>query len=47
MKIVVGHDFFNLVTVINVGAAGSIKSMHVKSLDSNNWSPMAYNWGAN
>uniref|UniRef100_A0ACD5YSV9 Uncharacterized protein n=1 Tax=Avena sativa TaxID=4498 RepID=A0ACD5YSV9_AVESA len=44
---IVGHDYFNLVTVINVAAAGSIKSMDVKSSDSNNWMPMARNWGAN
>ena len=44
---IVGHDYFNLVTVINVGAAGSIKSMDVKSSDSKDWMPMARNWGAN
>ena len=44
---IVGHDYFNLVTVMNVAAAGSIKSMDVKSSDSNDWMPMARNWGAN
>ncbi|KAF7022010.1 hypothetical protein CFC21_034860 [Triticum aestivum] len=42
-----GHDYFNLVTVMNVAAAGSIKSMDVKSSDSNDWMPMSRNWGAN
>ncbi|XP_044972321.1 expansin-A24-like [Hordeum vulgare subsp. vulgare] len=42
-----GHDYFNLVTVMNVAAAGSIKSMDVKSSDSNNWMTMSRNWGAN
>ena len=43
----VGHDYFNVVTVMNVAAAGSIKSMDIKSSDSNNWMPMSRNWGAN
>ncbi|KAF7022011.1 hypothetical protein CFC21_034861 [Triticum aestivum] len=42
-----GHDYFNLVTAMNVAAAGSIKSMDVKSSDSNDWMPMSRNWGAN
>ncbi|WVZ77102.1 hypothetical protein U9M48_025003 [Paspalum notatum var. saurae] len=42
-----GHDYFNLVLVANVAAAGSIKSMDVKTSNSNNWIPMARNWGAN
>ena len=42
-----GHDYFNLVLVSNVAAAGSIKSMDVKSSDSDDWMPMARNWGAN
>ncbi|XP_037417665.1 expansin-A24-like [Triticum dicoccoides] len=42
-----GHDYFNLVTVMNVAAAGSIKSMDVKSSDSNDWMSMSGNWGAN
>ncbi|KAF8721796.1 hypothetical protein HU200_022978 [Digitaria exilis] len=42
-----GHDYFNLVLVTNVGGAGSIKSMDVKSSDSADWMPMARNWGAN
>jgi hypothetical protein len=42
-----GHDYFNLVLVTNVAAAGSIKSMDVKASNSNNWIPMARNWGAN
>ncbi|CAM0947111.1 unnamed protein product [Alopecurus aequalis] len=44
---IVGHDYFNLVLVMNVATAGSIKSMDVKSSDSNDWLPMARNWGAN
>jgi hypothetical protein len=44
---IVGHDYFNFVTVMNVAAAGSIKSMDVKSSDSMDWMPMARNWGAN
>uniref|UniRef100_A0ACD5ZM56 Uncharacterized protein n=1 Tax=Avena sativa TaxID=4498 RepID=A0ACD5ZM56_AVESA len=44
---IVSHDYFNLVTVINVAAPGSIKSMDVKSSDSNDWMPMARNWDAN
>jgi hypothetical protein len=44
---IVGHDYFNLVTVMNVAAAGSIKSMDVKSSDSKDWLPMSRNWGAN
>ncbi|PAN05087.1 hypothetical protein PAHAL_1G113200 [Panicum hallii] len=42
-----GHDYFNLVLVTNVAAAGSIKSMEVKAADSTDWTPMARNWGAN
>nr|AUE24148.1 expansin 7 [Saccharum hybrid cultivar] len=42
-----GHDYFNLVLVTNVAAAGSIKSMEVKTSNSSNWSPLARNWGAN
>ncbi|KAF8671745.1 hypothetical protein HU200_049866 [Digitaria exilis] len=42
-----GHDYFNLVLVTNVAAAGSIKSMDVKSSGSDNWIPMSRNWGAN
>ncbi|KAL6629556.1 hypothetical protein ACP70R_029321 [Stipagrostis hirtigluma subsp. patula] len=42
-----GHDYFNLVLVTNVAAAGSIKSMDVKSSSSKDWIPMARNWGAN
>ncbi|KAE8784772.1 Expansin-A24 [Hordeum vulgare] len=42
-----GHDYFNLVTVMNIAAAGSIKSMDVKSSDSNDWMTMSRNWGAN
>ena len=44
---IAGHDYFNLVNVFNVGAAGSIKSMDVKTSDSDEWIPMARNWGAN
>ncbi|KAF7111321.1 hypothetical protein CFC21_111345 [Triticum aestivum] len=42
-----GHDYFNLVLVFNVATSGSIKSMDVKISDSNDWAPMARNWGAN
>uniref|UniRef100_A0A453IGS3 Expansin n=1 Tax=Aegilops tauschii subsp. strangulata TaxID=200361 RepID=A0A453IGS3_AEGTS len=42
-----GHDYFNLVTVMNVAGAGSIKSMDVKSSESNDWMTMSHNWGAN
>ncbi|PWZ20521.1 Expansin-A14 [Zea mays] len=42
-----GHNYFNLVLVTNVGGAGSIKSMAVKSSDSTDWMPMVRNWGAN
>ena len=42
-----GHDYFNLVLVTNVAAAGSIKSMEVKTSNSSNWTPLARNWGAN
>ncbi|TVU33404.1 hypothetical protein EJB05_25219, partial [Eragrostis curvula] len=41
-----GQDYFNLVLVTNVAAAGSIKSMDVKGSDSSDWMPMARNWGA-
>uniref|UniRef100_A0ACD5TW74 Uncharacterized protein n=1 Tax=Avena sativa TaxID=4498 RepID=A0ACD5TW74_AVESA len=44
---IVGHDYFNLVNVMNVAAAGSIKSMDVKNSDSIDWMPMTRNWGAN
>ena len=44
---IVGHDYFNLVTVMNVAGAGSIKAMDVKSSGSKDWLPMARNWGAN
>ncbi|KAM0832755.1 hypothetical protein ACQ4PT_064701 [Festuca glaucescens] len=43
----VGHDYFNVVIVMNVAGAGSIKSMDIKSSDSNDWLPMSRNWGAN
>ncbi|KAL6888134.1 hypothetical protein ACP4OV_009160 [Aristida adscensionis] len=42
-----GQDYFNLVLVTNVAAAGSIKSIDVKGSSSNDWMPMARNWGAN
>ncbi|KAG2657617.1 expansin-A23-like [Panicum virgatum] len=42
-----GHDYFNLVLVTNVAAAGSIRSMDVRSSDDGEWQPMARNWGAN
>ncbi|XP_048540153.1 expansin-A14-like [Triticum urartu] len=42
-----GHNYFNLVPVFNVATSGSIKSMDVKTSDSNDWAPMARNWGAN
>ncbi|KAL6605982.1 hypothetical protein ACP70R_041635 [Stipagrostis hirtigluma subsp. patula] len=42
-----GFDYFNLVLVTNVAAAGSIKSMDVKSSGSADWTPMVRNWGAN
>ena len=44
---IIGHEYFNLVLVSNVAAAGSIKSMDVKSSDSDDWMPMGRNWGAN
>ncbi|KAF8721768.1 hypothetical protein HU200_022947 [Digitaria exilis] len=44
---ITGHDYFNLVLVTNVAAAGSIKSMEVKAADSTDWMPMTRNWGAN
>ncbi|PWZ24990.1 Expansin-A22 [Zea mays] len=42
-----GHDYFNLVLVTNVAAAGSIRSMDVKTSNSTGWTRMARNWGAN
>ncbi|XP_062217335.1 expansin-A22-like [Phragmites australis] len=42
-----GFDYFNLVLVTNVAAAGSIKSMDVKGSSSADWMPMTRNWGAN
>ena len=42
-----GHDYFNLVLVSNVAAASSIKSMDVKTSDSDTWAPMGRNLGAN
>ncbi|VAH55798.1 unnamed protein product [Triticum turgidum subsp. durum] len=42
-----GHEYFNLVLVSNVAAAGSIKSMDVKTSNSDEWMPMVRNWGAN
>ena len=44
---IAGHDYFNVVNVFNVGAAGSIKSMDVKTSDSDTWAPMGRNLGAN
>ncbi|XBI24106.1 hypothetical protein VPH35_049236 [Triticum aestivum] len=45
--IINGHEYFNLVLVSNVAAAGSIESMDVKTSDSDEWIPMARNWVAN
>lgn len=42
-----GHDYFNLVLVTNVAAAGSVKSMDVKTSNSSNWAPTTRNWAAN
>jgi hypothetical protein len=43
-----GYNYFNLVLVTNVVAgAGSIRSMDVKTSNSNSWIPIARNWGAN
>jgi hypothetical protein len=42
-----GHNYFNLVLVTNVAGAGSIRSMDVKTSNSNSWISMACNWGAN
>ncbi|BAF08424.1 expansin-A13 precursor [Oryza sativa Japonica Group] len=41
-----GHDYFQLVLLTNVGAAGSIKAMDVKGSKSPDWMAMAHNWGA-
>ncbi|KAF0932966.1 hypothetical protein E2562_013150 [Oryza meyeriana var. granulata] len=41
-----GHDYFQLVLVTNVAAAGSIKLMEVMGSNSADWMPMARNWGA-
>uniref|UniRef100_A0A0E0JY89 Expansin n=1 Tax=Oryza punctata TaxID=4537 RepID=A0A0E0JY89_ORYPU len=41
-----GHDYFQLVRVTNVAAAGSIKFMEVMGSNSADWMPMARNWGA-
>ncbi|EAY85308.1 hypothetical protein OsI_06688 [Oryza sativa Indica Group] len=41
-----GHDYFQLVLVTNVAAAGSIKSMEVMGSNTADWMPMARNWGA-
>ncbi|XBI24109.1 hypothetical protein VPH35_049239 [Triticum aestivum] len=45
--IINGHEYFNLVLVSNVAAAGSIESMDVKTSDSDEWIPMERNWGPN
>lgn len=46
---IAGHDYFELVLLTNVAAAGSVKAMDVKGskAGSNDWMPMAHNWGAN
>nr|XP_043631537.1 expansin-A11-like [Erigeron canadensis] len=41
-----GRDYFELVSIKNVGGAGSIRSVRVKGARTG-WSPMSNNWGAN
>ncbi|WOK92869.1 expansin-A11 [Canna indica] len=42
-----GRDYFELVMVTNIGAAGSIQAMSVKGSKTAGWMPMSRNWGAN
>lgn len=42
---IMGHPYFNLVTVTNVGGAGDVIEMHVKGDHKIPWTPMKRNWG--
>ncbi|EYU17572.1 hypothetical protein ABFS82_03G074200 [Erythranthe guttata] len=41
-----GRDYFELVTITNVGNAGSIRSVQIKG-SKTGWMPLSRNWGAN
>ncbi|XP_019197568.1 PREDICTED: expansin-A9-like [Ipomoea nil] len=40
-----GHQFFNLVTVSNVGGSGDVSKVEVNAEGHKNWVPLKCNWG--